>query len=514
MFAQLLAFKDQSFRVTSRENKPLVEWIQRQRRLYRDGQYPADLKERLDSIGFSWTPDRGKAWGEMMLAQLVAHHRIHGDCEFTKAQPGSRSLRHWCTVQRKLHAAGKLSADHVASLNALGFNWRNRKVSVSGRVEPSVQSSGWEAMFCQLVEYFKIHGNYNVPQVWSANPEFGRWVASQRSAWRQNKLSKERKRRLEAIGFDWRVHDAAWENTFERARPFFTRLQRNGSRGSIPRELRAWMITQRLQRKSGKLDPERKRRLSEAGFEWDPHESQWQRLYSELQQFKRKQGDCRVPAGWKENPQLANWVGVQRAARKSGHLSAERTKLLDLLGFDWSVDHLVVPRSRSSRPSADWDEMFAKVKEFRRVNGDFVFPHKSALSAWAIDQRILRRTKQLDAAHERALNEIGFDWDPINNRWERMFIELLEFKKRHGHVDVSQKSREYPKLAAWVAKQRFDKKKDRPILATAPTVSMSWDLRGRLRRLRLGSSASTNCWRIDKRTATAKCRSTGRKINN
>jgi hypothetical protein len=173
-----------------------------------------------------------------------------------------------------------------------------------------------------------------------------------------------------------------------------------------------------------------------------------------------------VPAGWKENPQLANWVGVQRAANKAGNLSAERTESLDVLGFEWSVDHQPNPRSPSSRSSVDWDEMFAKVKEFRRGNGNFVFPHKSALSAWAIDQRILRRTKQLDAAHERALNEIGFDWDPINNRWERMFKELVEFKKQHGHVDVSQKSREYPKLAAWVAKQRFDKKKNRPILAT------------------------------------------------
>ena len=72
----------------------------------------------------------------------------------------------------------------------------------------------------------------------------------------------------------------------------------------------------------------------------------------------------------------------------------------------------------------------------------------------------------MDAAHERALNEIGFDWDPINNRWERMFKELREFKKQPGHVDVAQKSREYPKLAAWVAKQRFDKKKKRPILET------------------------------------------------
>ena len=364
MFAQLLKFKDQSFRVTSRENKPLVEWMQRQRRLHRDGQYPADLKERLNAIGFPWVPNRSKTWDEM-LAELVAHHRETGSCDFNKAQPASRSLQHWCTVQRKLQAAGKLSADQVARLDALGFAWRNRKAGRSGSAKMRGESSSWDAMFCQLVEYYKIHGDFNVPQVWCANPAFGRWVASQRSAWRQNQLSSERKRRLEAVGFDWRVHDATWENAFERARPFFTGSQRNGSRGSVPRELRAWMITQRLQKKSGKLDAERERRLSEAGFEWEPHESQWQRLYRQLEQFKRTHGDCRVPAGWKENPQLANWVGVQRAAQKAGKLSAERTKSLDLLGFEWSVDHRPNPRSPSSRSSADWDEMFAKVKEFR-----------------------------------------------------------------------------------------------------------------------------------------------------
>ncbi len=321
-------------------------------------------------------------------------------------------------------------------------------------------------MFDQLIEYFKIHGDFNVQQVWSANPTLGRWVTSQRSAWRQNKLSKERQRRLEAVGFDWRVHDATWEKAFQRARPFFATSQRSRSDRTIPKKLRNWMITQRLQRKNGKLGTDRAKRLSDAGFEWEPHESRWQRLYQELKEFHRTHADCRVPADWKENPQLAHWVGVQRATRRAGKLSAERTGLLNRLDFAWTVEHSSNRYSRSGPSSADWEQMLSKVKEFKRLNGNFVFPHKTALSAWAIDQRILRRTNQLDPAHERALNEIGFDWEPINNRWERMFKELLKFKKQHGHVNVSQKSREYPKLAAWVAKQRFDKKKNRPILAT------------------------------------------------
>jgi superfamily II DNA or RNA helicase len=465
-FNQLLKFKDRNFRVTSRENKPLVEWVQRQRRLYRHGQLPKTLEERLDAVGFPWIPNLSKTWGEM-LAKLAAHRQATGSCEFNKAQSIDYALKRWCTIQRKLYAAGELTREQMAALDTLGFALTRPKVSQRRSKESHLsEPSSWDVMFHQLIEYFKIHGDFNVPQVWRANSALGRWVASQRSAWRQKQLSSERQGRLEAVGFDWRVHDATWENAFERARPFFATSQRSRSDRTIPKELRNWMITQRLQRKNGRLDADRAKRLSDADFDWEPHQSRWQRLYQDLKEFHLTHGDCRVPAGWKENPQLAHWVAVQRATRRAGKLSAERIELLNRLGFAWTVERSprAVPRSGSSSP--DWEEMLSKVKEFKRLNGNFVFPHKTALSAWAIDQRILRRKKQLDPAHERALNEIGFDWEPISNRWERMFKALLDFKQQHGHVNVSQKSREYPKLAAWVAKQRFDKKKNRPILAT------------------------------------------------
>jgi superfamily II DNA or RNA helicase len=464
-FNELLALKDRNYQIRSHDNQSLLEWMQRQRRLYRSGRYPKDLEERLNAIGFPWNPSRSKTW-EQMLAELVAHYRANGSCNFSNKLPGSRSLKHWCTVQRKLHRTGKLTRDQISKLEAIGFDWRYSGISKSeDTAEQKIQESGWERMFSQLVEYYKIHGDFNVPQHWQPNPALGRWVGSQRSAWRQKQLSRERKRRLEAIGFNWRVHDDTWENTFERARPFFTNVQRNGSTASVPRKLRAWMVTQRLQKKSGKLDVEREKRLSEAGFEWEPHEFRWKTFYAQLQQFHREHRHCRVPADWRPNRPLAHWVAVQRASFKAGQLSAERTQALNDLGFTWSVERTSRHQTRSGSSASDWRVMFAKVEEFKRIKGHFAFPQKTPLADWAIKQRILRRNKQIDPECERALNQIGFDWDPINNRWERMFVELLEFKKKHGHVNVPQKSRKYPKLAAWVAKQRFDKKKKRAVLA-------------------------------------------------
>ncbi len=119
MFNQLLKFKDQNFRVTSRENKPLVEWVQRQRRLHRRGQLPKTLEARLDAIGFPWIPNLSKTWSEM-LAKLAAHRQATGSCDFNKAQPIDYGLKRWCTIQRKLNDAGELTREQIAALDTLG----------------------------------------------------------------------------------------------------------------------------------------------------------------------------------------------------------------------------------------------------------------------------------------------------------------------------------------------------------------------------------------------------------
>ncbi len=64
------------------------------------------------------------------------------------------------------------------------------------------------------------------------------------------------------------------------------------------------------------------------------------------------------------------------------------------------------------------------------------------------------------------LTDLGFDWNPIATKWDAMFQSLVEYKKRYGHTNVPQKSREYPELAAWVANERYDKKKKKPISAS------------------------------------------------
>lgn len=56
------------------------------------------------------------------------------------------------------------------------------------------------------------------------------------------------------------------------------------------------------------------------------------------------------------------------------------------------------------------------------------------------------------------LNSIGFSWNPLDERWEKFFASLNDFKKSNGHCRVSQKYKHgLLNLGTWIATQRKNK---------------------------------------------------------
>ena len=97
------------------------------------------------------------------------------------------------------------------------------------------------------------------------------------------------------------------------------------------------------QNKSSSMSDTRQRLLDQAGFVWDPQTDVWEIRFQELKDYKRRHGDCNVPARYPLNPQLASWVKRQRRQYKemqSGRLSRlprERLARLNNLGFVWQI---------------------------------------------------------------------------------------------------------------------------------------------------------------------------------
>jgi hypothetical protein len=150
-------------------------------------------------------------------------------------------------------------------------------------------------------------------------------------------MSPERKQRLDDIGFIWDTLAEAWEEGFNKLLQFKEQEGhcRVASRFKLNEfNLGAWVGTQRKAKDS--MSPERKQRLDDIGFIWDPFAEAWEEGFNKLLQFKELEGHCRVAQGFKLNEfNLGNWVSTQRNAKDS--MSPERKQRLDDIGFVWDA---------------------------------------------------------------------------------------------------------------------------------------------------------------------------------
>jgi hypothetical protein len=101
-------------------------------------------------------------------------------------------------------------------------------------------------------------------------------------------------------------------------------------------KLGKWVHDQRTAKKNGKLLEERKTLLEGIGFQWDM-QVPWEDRFEQLKACKALKGDCNVPQGHTENPQLGIWVRDQHTAKKKGKLLRGRVQLLERIGFQWIV---------------------------------------------------------------------------------------------------------------------------------------------------------------------------------
>ena len=180
-----------------------------------------------------------------------------------------RDLALWMdrTNRRYAKCSKSLSKKQYAMLEKIGFPF-------------SLGSdSSWGASFKKLKLFREEKGHCDVAR---RDETLGRWVAAQRTSFKDNTLSKDRIALLESIDFKWRVMD---------------------------------------------------------------HSKKWDETYAVLKKFKDDNGTCDVPSTYKDTQgktALANWVKRQRKQYKSfvkgedSYLTESQVKKLNELNFTWS----------------------------------------------------------------------------------------------------------------------------------------------------------------------------------
>jgi len=155
-------------------------------------------------------------------------------------------------------------------LISIGFVWNTLS---QGTVRNDVT---WDELYQRLVAYKMEHKDTNVPTKYIKDPQLGRWVHTQRTAYKKKKMMEVRKRHLVSIGFVWNTlsqGSVTWEETYQRLVAF----KKEHKDTNVPRtyekdpKLGAWVNTQRTAYKGNKMTEERKRLLLSIGFVWNMH---------------------------------------------------------------------------------------------------------------------------------------------------------------------------------------------------------------------------------------------------
>jgi hypothetical protein len=385
----------------------------------------------LDELGFDWDPLETD-WAKG-LHHLTIYKEREGHCRVPRPhEENGFRLGHWVNNQR--HKA--LAAPRRQQLDELGFDW-----------DP-LETDWAEGLRC-LTIYKEREGHCRVSQKHMENGFcLGSWVNRRRASKDREILPEARRQQLDELGFDWDPLETDWAEglhhlTIYKEREGHCRVSQKHMENGF--RLGIWVANWRKRMRT--LSEARRQQLDELGFEWDPLETDWVEGFRYLIIYKEREGHCRVPKKLMENGfPLGQWVGWQR--HKADTLSAPRRQLLDGLGFVWDPFE------------TDWSEGLRYLRIYKEREGHCRVPagHKEngfSLGQWVGVQRYNADT--LSAPRRQQLDELGFDWDPLETDWAKGLQHLTIYKERVGHCRVPDRHKENGfSLGQWVGVQRYN----------------------------------------------------------
>ena len=168
--------------------------------------------------------------------------------------PNAEFLLRWIILQRERRSKGRLTAEQKQLLDKIEFPWDQKEAIWIRTYRILKKTPGW------------------IPSSDSSDPEEYRislWIRTQRQYKKNGKLSEEKIRSLDGIGFWWIAHDVKWEMQFEDLKTFVKKHNRLPQRQPDLRKeylLCAWYTNQKKTARQGVLSADRLKRLVDAGL--------------------------------------------------------------------------------------------------------------------------------------------------------------------------------------------------------------------------------------------------------
>jgi uncharacterized protein (DUF2384 family) len=366
-----------------------------------------------------------------------------------KTHEGYR-LGTWQRSQRQIYSKGKLSTIRIKRLEEIGFTWE-------------LLEEQFERGFQETLIYKKSTGTPNVTCDYKT-PEgylLGKWQSHQRGNYKKRKISPDRIKRLEEIGFTWEPFEEKFEKGYQETLKFKAKTGNSNAHGdyntSEGYRLGNWQSDQRKYYKKGKLSSDRIERLEKIGFIWDILEEWFEKGFQETLLYKKSTANPNAPATYKtaESFLLGSWQSNQRKYYKEKKLSSERIERLEKIGFIWKI------------LEEQFEKGFQETLLYKERTGNSNAPqnYKTAagfrLGIWQSGLRSRSKKNKLSSDQIERLENIGFIWDRFEEQFEKGFEETLLYKERTGNPNapVSYNTADGFLLGHWQSNQKTNYKK-------------------------------------------------------
>lgn len=165
----------------------------------------------------------------------------------------------------------------------------------------------------------------------------------------------------------------------------------------------------------------------------------WEQYFQAASAYYAAHGNLNVPKRHVENGlSLGSWITTQRmvrSGRQAGRLTDEQIARLDSIGMIWA-----------NRLETAWEKGFSYAEAYFREYGDLLVPARYVtddgfrLGSWIVNQRnrYVNGERQTVLSPERIerLNAIGMQWDAVSARWEKNYLEALQYYQKNGDLNV------------------------------------------------------------------------------
>lgn len=431
-----------------------------------DANATAEDVNRLDKASFKPALNRSQLW-EIRYQALVQFVEKYGHANVSYAH--DHTLARWIVSQREYYhdflndaktSHNPLTEERIERMLKLGFEFSSK----DGKFEDRLK---------ELKDFSETRGHLNV-RPWQNKPLYD-WICRQRKYFKdfiegkeKASITMERISQLQNIGFDWqyvfREIDTVPMNS------------NNISKASTPdQEVHlfegATTLNESYITNVPLFDNTCRFHVNENQLHMLPKHGtnveKWKINYEALLEFHRKHNHCRVPGRYKENPKLGAWVKLQREdykhfkEGKKSPMNEWRIQMLENIGFEFSLF------STEERKNT-WIRRLQELMEYRRIHGNCDVPQAHpGLGKWVAKIRLKYRQfskgedTNLTKEHVDLLTELGFRFSvgKGRNSWDSFFLDLLEFKRKHGHTHIPLNYTDDKALGFWAYQQRLENAK-------------------------------------------------------